>query len=138
VSVTYYTSSPNGNAFIYDYTTGEYVSVSYNQPSGSPGYGYQGNSAEWVVERPSSGGSYVNLTDYGSGFYMEGTYNGNLPGTGPANPPDSIYMYCNSTYPWSPSTACATFTYLSSVTSYNSISGQISFAPTGPAITYNY
>jgi hypothetical protein len=141
VTVTYYTSSPNGNAFISDFTTGYYVSVSYNQPNPdypSPNpYAYQGNSAEWVVERPMSGGSLVNLTDYGSGFYMEGTYNANLPGTGPANSPDTFNMYCDSSYPWSPSSACTSFTYLSSMSSYNSSSGEISFIPSGPTVTYH-
>jgi len=136
ITVTYYTSSPNGNAFIDDFTTGQYVSVSYNQPSGSSGSAYAVTSAEWIVERPETGGTLDNLTDYGTSFYMEGTYNGYLPGSGPANSPDYFTMQCNSYYPWNPSSACTSTTNLSYVSAYNSSSGQISFTPTGPTITY--
>lgn len=135
VSVTYYTSSPNATAFIDDYTTGYYVSVSYNQPSGNPGSSYQGSTAEWVVERPMVGGSIANLADYGTSFYMEGTYNSNLPGTGPASGPDYFTMVCPA---WNPSSACPySNTTLSYVSAFNSTSGQISFTPTGPATSYH-
>ena len=49
ISITYYTTSPHGNAFIVNNTTGLYVSVGFDQPAGLPGSTYAGTSAEWIL-----------------------------------------------------------------------------------------
>jgi Peptidase A4 family len=136
IAVTYYTTSPNGNAFLCDNTTGQYTSVLFN--TSNPAYPYQGTTAEWVVERP--GGSpdpsgIFNLSDYAP-FSMEGTYNGIALGSGPASGPNYISMTCSPSFQWYPASACpVNGTILSGVTYY---SGQIFFAPAGPVTTYNY
>jgi hypothetical protein len=139
VVVTYYSASPNGNAFIADYGTGQYTSVWFNQAT-SPicNCPYSGDTAEWIVERSGHGSPivYYDLADYGY-FYMEGTYNGILPGSGPASGPDYFTMICMTQYPWIPSNACANGTTLSYVSSYNPTAGQIVFTPTGPTIQWN-
>ena len=140
IAVTYYTTSPNGNAFLCDNTTGQYTSVWYNTSNAA--YTYQGTSAEWVVERPggfsSNPSGFYNLADYAP-FYMEGTYNGWVPGSGPASGPNYIAMMCSSSFEqWYPAGACPiNNTILSSVTFYNSGDGQIFFAPAGPTTIYN-
>lgn len=137
VTVTYYTASPNGNAYIVDYTTGQYTLVWYSQPNPTPSgnFPYLGNTAEWVVERPgyaSNPSVLYDLADYGSSFYMEGTYNGSLAGSGPYGALDYLTMYCP---PWNPSNACPlNYTTLSYVSNYNGSDGQIFFTPAGPTI----
>jgi hypothetical protein len=137
VVVTYYTTSPNGNAYFVNYSTGQYTSVLFNEPSPT-NYQYKGDTAEWIVERPlgancaGPGGGVCDLTDYAP-FYMEGTYNGILPGSGPESGPDYFVMFCPN---WNPVSACQSNTVLSSVTQYVPTSGQIFFTPAGPATQY--
>ena len=57
----WHTSSTQGYAYLVNYQTNQYVEVGF---TAYPGYPLVGNSAEWVVERPSVGGSLTNLTDY--------------------------------------------------------------------------
>ncbi len=133
IDVTYYTSSPNANAYIADYTSGQYVSVWYDEPDNGT---YTGNSAEWIVERPgiitSYPSPYYDLAAYES-FYMEGTYDGYLPGSGPASGPNYLTMECTTSYPWYPSTSCSNDTVLSQVSTVNPDSGEFTFTPGGPA-----
>lgn len=117
VTVTYHTSSPNGNAFLENQSTGQYVSIGYNQPPGSPGSAYAGYSAEWVVERPSSmaTGAYYDLADYylpntpSDWFYLYPAYldNGGWypPGLDTSGTFNVINMVCTSGT-WNPSSAC--------------------------------
>jgi hypothetical protein len=138
VTVTYYTTNPNGNAFIVDYSTGQYVSVGFNRSFGVSGF--QGSSAEWIVERPglvSNPSLDYDLADYVS-FHMDGSYNGWLPGSGPASAPTFVNMVCLPDQPWNPSSACLSGTTLSYVSYYDPGSGQIYFTPAGPTVTYNY
>jgi len=128
--VTYYTASPNGNAYFVDFTTGQYISVWFNEPSPT-NYPYVGATAEWVLERPSVNGNPVNLTDY-EYLSMEGTYNSFPPGSGPASGPYYFVMTCP---PWNPSSACPNYdTWLSYVSYFNPSSGQMVFTPTGPTV----
>jgi len=55
------TSSTAGHAYIVNYNTNTYVNIAFSAP---PGTHLVGNSAEWVVERPSVGGSLATLTNY--------------------------------------------------------------------------
>lgn len=55
------TSATSGHAYVVNENTGLYFNVSFGPP---PGYSLIGNSAEWVVERPTVNGAYANLTDY--------------------------------------------------------------------------
>ena len=57
----WHTSSTQGYAYLVNYTTSQSVEVGF---TAYPGYPLVGNSAEWVVERPSVGGSLTTLTDY--------------------------------------------------------------------------
>ena len=133
ISVTYHTTSPHGSAFIVNNTTGQYVPVGFDQPVGSPGSTYAGTSAEWVLERPGYIGisDLENLANYASNTYMEGTYNGWLPGSGPANAPDYFSMYCKF-QSWNPGSACPVNTYISLPTYYPG-SGEVLFTVLPPA-----
>lgn len=55
------TSPTVGNAVLVNFTANTSVSLTFNAPSGTQ---LQGNSVEWVVERPSVGGSLATLTNY--------------------------------------------------------------------------
>jgi len=57
----WHTSSTQGYAYLVNYSTGQYVEVGF---TAYPGHALIGNSAEWVVERPSVGGTLATLTDY--------------------------------------------------------------------------
>ena len=57
----WHTSSTQGYAYLVNYTTNQSVEVGF---TAYPGYPLVGNSAEWVVERPTVGGSVATLTNY--------------------------------------------------------------------------
>jgi hypothetical protein len=58
----WHTSPTQGYAYIVNYTTNQYTgSIGFTAP---PGTTLVGNSAEWVVERPTVGGSLATLTNY--------------------------------------------------------------------------
>jgi hypothetical protein len=57
----WHTSSTQGYAYIVNENTGKYVDIGF---TAYPGYPLKGNSAEWVVEAPTVGGSLATLTDY--------------------------------------------------------------------------
>ncbi|HEY7333292.1 MAG TPA: G1 family glutamic endopeptidase [Bryobacteraceae bacterium] len=115
--VWYTTTAPYGHAYLVDYTNQHSISINFNPPAGTV---YQGNSVEWVVERPGVNGSLANLTNYvadawnyaygyGGGAY----YYANAATAGATN--YSISMTCP---PWKPSTSCTTKTTLSSGYAY--------------------
>jgi Peptidase A4 family len=62
------TSATQGYAFIFNYATGEAVNLSFPAP---PGTTLRGNTAEWVVERPTNldNGSLATLADYASDYF---------------------------------------------------------------------
>ncbi|HEY1837875.1 MAG TPA: G1 family glutamic endopeptidase [Rhizomicrobium sp.] len=55
------TSPTGGHYYIADETTGVASSLAFNAPSGTQ---LKGNSAEWIVERPSINGKEATLTNY--------------------------------------------------------------------------
>jgi len=57
----WHTSSTQGYAYIVNENTGSYVDIGF---TAYPGYPLKGNSAEWVVEAPTVGGSLATLTDF--------------------------------------------------------------------------
>jgi hypothetical protein len=62
------TSSTAGHAYLVNYNTNQYVVVNFSAP---PGYHLAGNSAEWIVERPTIGGSLATLTNYISDYFSD-------------------------------------------------------------------
>jgi hypothetical protein len=57
----WHTSSTQGYAYLVNENTGQYVDIGF---TAYPGHPLIGNSAEWVVERPSVGGTLATLSDY--------------------------------------------------------------------------
>lgn len=57
----WHTSATQGYAYLVNYNTNQYVEVGF---TAYPGYGLRGNSAEWVIERPTVNGSLATLSDY--------------------------------------------------------------------------
>lgn len=57
----WHTSPTQGYAYLVNYNNNQSVEVGF---TAYPGYPLVGNSAEWVVERPSVGGSLTTLTNY--------------------------------------------------------------------------
>jgi Peptidase A4 family len=62
------TSPTQGKVYLYNYDTNIAVSLSFSAPSGTI---LQGNSAEWVVERPTVGGTLATLSGYSQDFFTE-------------------------------------------------------------------
>jgi len=57
----WHTSSTQGYAYVVNLNTNQYFDIGF---TAYPGYPLVGNSAEWVVERPSVGGTPATLTKY--------------------------------------------------------------------------
>lgn len=57
----WHTSATQGYAYLVNYNNNQSVEVGF---TAYPGYSLIGNSAEWVVERPTVGGSLATLTNY--------------------------------------------------------------------------
>ena len=57
----WHTSSTQGYAYLVNYNNNQSVEVGF---TAYPGYPLVGNSAEWVVERPTVGGSLATLSNY--------------------------------------------------------------------------
>lgn len=60
------TSATSGHAYLVNYNTNQSVTITFSAPSGTQ---LIGNSAEWVVERPTVGNSYATLTNYISDYF---------------------------------------------------------------------
>jgi hypothetical protein len=103
----YYSSSPYGRALLVNEVAQQYVSVGFNPPSGTT---YEGNSAEWIMERPTVNGSLADLPNYGSIFFsgadavVDAVYY--YPSSVPAGTIYAVTMTCN---PWVPASACVEF-----------------------------
>jgi len=112
--VWYTTTTPNGHAYLYNYTTQQSASIGFNQPS-SPSANYVGNSVEWVVERPNGGAP--NLTNYvADQFNWTYAYDGTsyfYPGSSPAG--TTTYNISMTCPPWTPSSSCTSTTDISTV-----------------------
>lgn len=61
------TSLTEGHSFIEDVTTGKSSSIAFHSPSGTK---LTGNSAEWIVERPTINGKDATLTNYVSQAWL--------------------------------------------------------------------
>jgi hypothetical protein len=55
------TSTTQGYAYVVNESTDQYVDIGFTAPSGTA---LEGNSAEWIVERPTVNGAYATLTNY--------------------------------------------------------------------------
>jgi Peptidase A4 family len=64
----WHTSATQGYAYLVNKNTGLYFDIGF---TAYPGYPLVGNSAEWVVERPTVGGSYATLTNYITDYFAE-------------------------------------------------------------------
>jgi hypothetical protein len=62
------TNATAGHAYVVNYNTNQSVNLAFSAPSGTK---LIGNSAEWVVERPSVGGSLATLTNYIEDFFED-------------------------------------------------------------------
>ncbi len=62
------TGASTGHAYMIDYTTEQTVNMSFSAP---PGVSLVGNSAEWIVERPTVNGSLPALTNYVQDFFSD-------------------------------------------------------------------
>jgi hypothetical protein len=60
------TSATQGYAYLVDYQQNKAVEYSLTPPSGTK---LVGNSAEWIVEAPTVGGSLASLTNYISDYF---------------------------------------------------------------------
>jgi hypothetical protein len=117
IEVWYTTTSPNGHAYVLNFTTGKSVSVGFDQPKGTAKY--VGSSVEWIAERPalvtSSGTTLTNLANYvGQPSDVDYAYDGvhtYYPSSSPAG--TTIYDITMICPPWDPSTACKSTTGLS-------------------------
>ena len=63
------TSSTQGYAYVVNYDTNQAVVIGMSAPSGVH---LVGNSAEWIVERPSIGGGLATLTNYIYDYFSSG------------------------------------------------------------------
>jgi hypothetical protein len=113
VEVWYTTASPQGHAYVLNYTTQKSVTIGFSQPSGTATY--DGNSVEWIAERPTVGGSLADLADYlGQGSVSDYAYDGTnyyYPDSAPAA--DTIYDLTMTCPTWNPSSACTSTTNIS-------------------------
>lgn len=57
----WHTSATQGYAYLVNYDTNQYVDIGFTAPSGTK---LIGNSAEWIVEAPTVGGSIATIVDY--------------------------------------------------------------------------
>jgi Peptidase A4 family len=62
------TSQTAGHVLLYNYNTNVAVVVNFTPPTGTL---LQGNSAEWVVERPAVGGALATLPGYSLDFFAD-------------------------------------------------------------------
>jgi hypothetical protein len=104
--VTYYTSSPHGNAALFNETKNTVTVVGFNPPSGT---NLVGNSAEWILERPTENGALSDLAEV-QGVVLWNTYarvgsQNYYPGSTPANV--NVYDIDMQCPPWNPSSSCS-------------------------------
>jgi len=116
--VWYTTASPNGNAYIANFTLNQSDTYAFSVPSGTT---YDGNSAEWVVERPGIGGpGFADLTNYVADQfnidYATNVKSKFYPGKSSGGTKRyAITMVCDGTTAgsWTPGSACLSTTAIS-------------------------
>lgn len=104
--------STKGTAVLENEVTLQTTSIGFNPPIGA---NYQGNSVEWIMERPAVNGSLADLPNYALAYF---TYANATVGTGANYNPGSVVagtilqvsMICP---PWNPSSACTKTTTIS-------------------------
>ena len=129
--VWYTTSAPFGHAYLVNYTLNQAQSYAFNPPSGTI---FQGNSAEWVEERPGISSGLADLTNYvADPFNITYAYNQTsffYPGSSPAG--TTIYAIRMTCPPWTPSSACSSTTTISTPHLYGL--DTLWFYDSGPAL----
>jgi hypothetical protein len=117
VEVWYTTAKPHGHAYLVNYTTRQSTTIGFNPPSGTS---LVGDSAEWIMERPTYNGLLTDLTHYeAAAFNYAYAYQGKkyfYPGGNPSGTTVyNITMYCP---PWTPDSGCSESTPISYVKLY--------------------
>jgi hypothetical protein len=93
------TSATQGYVYVFDYATGQAVSLSI---AAQPGTRLIGNTAEWVVERPEASGSYATLANYISDYFSDCSAETNSNATySPGSASTQLWTMCNSQGPCS-------------------------------------
>jgi hypothetical protein len=129
--VWYTITPPFGHAYLANLTLGQAAAYAFNPP---PGIAFQGDSAEWIVERPGINSGLANLTNYVAdqfnADYAYNTISDFLPGASPAN--TTTYAITMACPPWTPDSACPSPTVISTP----SLSGAwtLWFYASGPAL----
>jgi hypothetical protein len=104
--VWYTTTAPYGHAYLVNYTLNQSATYSFNPPSGTT---FEGDTAEWVMERPTVGGSLPDLTNYVADPFNDAyAYNGSsfyYPSSSPSG--TTIYDINMTCPPWIPSSSCS-------------------------------
>jgi Peptidase A4 family len=112
--VWYTTSSPQGNAYIVNFTENIAGTYSFNPPAGTT---FAGDSAEWIEERPGVYYGLANLSNYVTNpFNNNYAYNNSdyfYPDSVPSGITNyDIWMFCTPST-WVPSLACSSAAYIS-------------------------
>jgi hypothetical protein len=111
--VWYTTTAPYGHAYLVNYTLDQSGTYSFNPP---PGTIFEGDTAEWVVERPTVGGRLPDLTNYIADPLNDATaYDGAdfyYPSASPSG--TTIYAISMRCPPWTPSSSCSSTSIISS------------------------
>ncbi len=131
VEVWYTATPPFGHAYLANLTVGQAAAYAFNPP---PGISFQGDSAEWIVERPSIGNNLANLANYvADQFNAANAYNTVsyfLPGASPTN--TTTYAITMACPPWTPGSACSSATVISTPFLYGPWT--LWFYDSGPAL----
>ncbi len=137
VFVSYEPTSPQGTATLFNLTTGQNATVQFNPPSGTT---YVGNSAEWVLERPTLNGVYADLPNYSQDWFNAISASNNkttYSPSGPTPPSGAIYSVTMTCPPWNPSSACTSTTSISKVWLFSlGTCGGIFGPPCGDALLF--
>jgi Peptidase A4 family len=129
--VWYTTTPPFGHVLIANLTLGEGAAYAFNPPAGTI---FQGDSVEWVLERPTINFSLPNLMNYTADqFNYALAFNQSdyfSPGSSPADTITfAITMVCP---PWTPNNGCPSQTPISTPSVYGT--GTMWFYPSFPAL----
>jgi hypothetical protein len=103
--------SVKGSALLLNDVTGKSVSIGFNPPSGAT---YLGDSAEWIMERPTVNGALADLPNYSLMYFSYAAANVGFEPYDPSNAPDGTILQVSMTCPpWVPSSGCEKTTTIS-------------------------
>lgn len=112
VEVWYTTAAPHGHAYLLNQTAQQSTTIGFNPPSGTT---LDGNSVEWIVERPGLTTGLSTLANYVTVPFNEAhaAEAGNVyyPSSSPAG--TTIFDLTMLCPPWNPSASCTTNTGIS-------------------------